>query len=78
MLVGLAHAAQLGWLSKNSGRVQVVDSRSEEAGPQSEAQHLVWPQQQLVLTLAHPGKQAVELLRLRAAKEHTKKQIQLN
>lgn len=66
MLTRLGDAALGRGLGEDPRRVQVVDPRSEKAGFQSEAHHLLLAQLQLVLALTHPGKRTVDLHRLQA------------
>lgn len=64
LLARLTHGVLLGWLGEDSWSVEVVDSRLEETGSQSQAQNLLGLQLQLVLGLTHPGEGAVDLQRL--------------
>lgn len=68
MLTGLTHGALLGWLGEDPRSVKVVDSSLEETGLQSQTQHLLRLQLQLILGLTHPGEGAVDLQRLWAEK----------
>lgn len=68
LLTRLTHGVLFCWFGEDSRRVKVVDSCLEETGSQSQAQHFLRLQLQLVLSLTHPGERAVDIQGLRAEK----------
>lgn len=68
LLTCLTHGPLIRRFCKDSRRVKVVDSCLEKTGLQSQTQHLLRLQLQLVLGLTHPGVRVVDLQRLWAEK----------
>ncbi len=64
LLACLTHRALCCWLGEDTQCVEVVHSCLEKTGSQSQANHLLRLQQQLVLGPTNPGERAVDLQRL--------------